>query len=239
MNLESVCEFAGGGERFLSYSFEQARKSLFPLGKSKFFPNQKHSPKSPWPGMSMTSLIEGDQSEAMLKILKEQHAYVISQHNYLMRTQADTEQAQASAQQVATQTAAHAESQAQQMELVRDVLSSFQDSMAMMMQLTTEMVTKACEVNAVVPAAPIVASPLPPPPSFEKSAVSHRRPVIQDIPTRDPVPVEVNAPAKPVTPKPIEPAILKSVSNDGERANNISRVQPHPISKKLERIKKD
>lgn len=235
MNLESVCEFAGGGERFLSHSFEQARKSLFPLGKSKFFPNQKHAPKSPWPGMSMTSLIEGDQSEAMLKILKEQHAYVISQHNYLMRTQAEKEQAALADQQTALQT----ETQTQQMELVRDVLTSFQDSMAMMMQLTTEMVTKACEVNAVVPAAPIVTSPLPPPPSFEKSAVSHRRPVIQDIPTRDPVPVEVNAPAKPVTPKAIEPAILKSVSNDGEKANNISRVQPHPISKKLERIKKD
>lgn len=194
-------------EGVLTCEFNKAGTSLFMLRKSTYIPDPNGGPtyQSPWVGKPLTSLLNGDEAEDMLKILKDQHAYVLAQHNYLIRKHQNT--------QVTTQTEQRESIQSQQMALIRDTLLSFQESITTMMKVTSEMVQKVCEAQLPVAAAI-------PPPIFEKSARSHRRPAIRVV-----APAANGNLALKIHDLEVEDTSSKPI-----------RVQPHPISKRLERM---
>lgn len=195
----------------LRAKFELAGRSLFPARKIGYLRPSEPMYESPWAGKSLTSLIAGDETEDVMEVLKRQHAYVIEQQNFLIQKQ---KVAQLAASQNQVQSI-----QEQQIALVRDMLNGFQESMNNMMQMASDMVQKVVEAPA------IMAEPTPQMPSFEKSAVSHKRPAIR--PRQEPAVMQGNLALK------VEQGLQDNVHPSDAKT---IRVQPHPISKKLERV---
>lgn len=196
--------------RILSGVFDQARKSLFPARKIGCLSPHEPMYQSPWAGKSVSALLGDDPSESLMDALKRQHAYVLQQQNFLIQRQKNAEKQGLSNQQTSIQE--------QQIALVRDMLTGFQESMNNMMQMASDMVQKVCDM----PPAP---QPNLAPNLFQKSAVSHKRPSIR--PRQEPSVMQGNLALK------VEQGVQDNVAPSSHKTIH---VQPHPISKKLERV---
>jgi hypothetical protein len=119
-------------KRYLSNTFERAVRSIFPQGRSGYFPSASYAPLAPKPDFPAAMLPPAHYKDQLLHAFACQQKEILHQQQTLLVQQLESQnQHQLS----------HQHLQNEQLGIMRDMMKSFQETMVTMMGVFTEMMT--------------------------------------------------------------------------------------------------